>query len=84
MGKKIEELGLSDEEATELGMKLARHLLFIRFFKGRGEWHYAGQGVKLGDAETPIFWYRPEDSETYCVIYGDLSVRDVTPENLPK
>ncbi len=84
MGKKIEELGLSDEEATELGMKLARHLLFIRFFKGQGEWHYAGQGVELGDAETPIFWYRPEDSETYRVIYGDLSVRDVSPENLPK
>lgn len=84
MGKKIEELGLSDEEATELGMKLARHLLFIRFFKGQGEWHYAGQGVKLGDAEAPIFWYRPEGSETYRVIYGDLSVEDVAPENLPK
>jgi len=80
--KKIEELGLSDEEATGLGMKLARHLLFIRFFKGQGEWHYAGQGVKLGDAETPIFWYRPEGSETYRVIYGDLRVEDVAPENL--
>ncbi len=82
MGKKIEELGLSDEEGTELGMKLARHLLFIRFFKGHGEWHYAGQGVKLGDAETPIFWYCPEGSETYRVIYGDLRVEDVAPENL--
>jgi len=84
MTKKIDELGLSDEEETELGMNLARHLLFIRFFKGQGQWHYAGQGVKLGDAEAPIFWYRPEDSETYRVIYGDLSVRDVAPENLPK
>jgi len=84
MGKKIEELGLSDEEGTELGMKLARHLLFIRFFKGQGQWHYAGQGVKLGDADTPIFWYHPEDSETYRVIYGDLRVEDVAPENLPE
>jgi polyisoprenoid-binding protein YceI len=25
-----------------------------------------------------------KDPETYRVIYGDLSVRDVTPENLPK
>ena len=84
MGKKIEELGLSDEEDTELGMKLARHLLFIRFFKGQGQWHYTGQGVKLGDADTPIFWYRPEGSEIYRVIYGDLRVEDVSPENLPK
>jgi len=84
MTKKIDELGLSDEEETELGMNLARHLLFIRFFKGQGQWHYAGQGVKLGDVEKAIFWYRPKGSETYRVIYGDLSVKDVSPENLPK
>jgi len=84
IGKKIEELGLSQEEETELGMKLTRHLLFIRFFKGEGEWHYAGKGVKLGDADTAIFWYQPKDSETYRVIYGDLSVKDVAPEDLPK
>jgi len=84
IAKKIEELGLSKEEETELGMKLTRHLLFIRFFKGEGEWHYAGKGVKLGDADTAIFWYQPEDSETYRVIYGDLSVKDVAPEDLPK
>jgi len=84
IAKKIEELGLSDEEETELGMKLSRHLLFIRFFKGQGRWHYAGNGVKLGDSDTAIFWYRPEGSETYRVIYGDLHVEDVSPENLPE
>ncbi len=82
--KKIEELGLSDEEGTELGMKLSRHLLFIRFFKGQGQWHYEGNGVKLGDADTAIFWYQPENSETWRVIYGDLHVEDVTRENLPQ
>ncbi|MBC8471271.1 MAG: hypothetical protein H8D56_17555 [Planctomycetes bacterium] len=84
MEKKIDELGLAGEAEIELGMKITRHLLFIRFFKGQGQWHYAGNGVKLGDAETAIFWYQPEGAETYRVIYGDLSVRDVAPENLPK
>ena len=84
MVKKTDALGLSKEERTELGMKLSRHLLFIRFFKGQGKWHYAGKGVKLGDVETPIFWYCPMGSETYRVIYGDLSVRDVAPEDLPE
>jgi hypothetical protein len=83
IGKKIGELGLSEKEQGELGMKLAKHLLFIRFFKGEGKWQYEGRGVKLGDANTPIFWYRPKDSKTYRVIYGDLRVEDVTPENLP-
>jgi len=63
-------------------MKLSRHLLFIRFFKGQGEWHYAGSGVKFGEADKAIFWYQPEGSETYRVIYGDLHVEDVAPENL--
>jgi hypothetical protein len=79
----MEELGLSDEEETEQGMKVTRHLLFIRFFKGQGEWHYAGNGVKLGEADKAIFWYQPEGAETYRVIYGDLSVKDVAEEDLP-
>jgi hypothetical protein len=82
--KRVEELGLSEQEQTELGLKLQQHLLFIRFFKGEGKWHYAGKGVKFGEADAAIFWYRPEGSETYRVVYGDLSVKDVAPENLPE
>jgi outer membrane lipoprotein-sorting protein len=48
------------------------------------DWHYAGKGVKLGDANTAIFWYKPRDSKNYRVIYGDLSVKDAAPEELPK
>jgi outer membrane lipoprotein-sorting protein len=48
------------------------------------DWHYAGKGVKFGEAKTPIFWYRPKDAATYRVIYGDLAVKDVAPENLAK
>jgi len=84
IGKKIEEMKLAKEKETELGMNLSKHLLFIRFFKGEGNWQYAGKGVKLGDANKPIFWYRPKDSQTYRVIYGDLRVEDVAPENLPQ
>jgi outer membrane lipoprotein-sorting protein len=46
--------------------------------------HYAGKGVKLGAADTPIFWYRPKDSKTYRVIYADLSVKEAeTPPDVP-
>jgi hypothetical protein len=40
--------------------------------------------VRLGETETPIFWYRPKGSETYHVIYGDLHVENVDPEDLPE
>ncbi len=82
--KQTEELGLSSEEETALGTKLQKYLLFLRFFKGEGKWYYRGQGVKLGQAEVPIFWYRPVGSETYRVIHGDLHGEDVRRENLPE
>jgi hypothetical protein len=78
---KLAESVTSAEEGTQKGMTLAKGMLFEMSLKNQ---QYAGNGVKLGDAETAIFWYQPEGSETYRVIYGDLSVKDVTPENLPK
>jgi hypothetical protein len=59
-------------------------LWFAQKIKVENDWHYVGKNVKLGDAESPVCWYRPKDSEIYHVIYGDLSIKDVTPENLPK
>ncbi|MBA7688505.1 hypothetical protein ES703_96988 [subsurface metagenome] len=78
---KLAESVASPEEGTQKGMTLAKGMLFIMGLKDQ---HYAGKGVKLGDADKAIFWYRPEGSETYRVIYGDLSVKDVAQENLPK
>jgi len=80
----MEKAGLTDEQQASTALKWGQGLLFLRFFKGQGQWHYAGQGVKLGDADSPIFWYQPQDSETWRVIYGDLRVEDVAAENLPK
>jgi hypothetical protein len=84
--EKIGQLDLPEQEKVQLGMRFVRGGLFIQLFelKGEGKWHYAGKGVKLGDAEKAIFWYRPKGSETYRIIYGDLSVRDAAPEDLPE
>jgi hypothetical protein len=49
-----------------------------------GTWRYAGQNVRFGDPATPIFWYQPQGSPTWRVVYADLHVADVAPENLPK
>ncbi|MHC4098955.1 MAG: hypothetical protein ACYSUY_19675 [Planctomycetota bacterium] len=74
----------TEDEKKQHTMKLARGMQFVIMMKPENDWHYAGKGVELGDADTAICWYRPQDSETYRVIYGDLSVKDVAPENLPK
>ncbi len=60
-------------------------MLFHQMLDNGGcDWHYAGAGVKLGDAEKAIFWYQPQGSDTCRVVYGDLNVKDVAPEDLPK
>lgn len=81
---KFDKLTVSDEQKTQLGLKLQKGIMFIRFFKGEGKWCYAGKGVKLGDADTAIFWYRPAGSQTYHVIYGDLSIKDIAEADLPR
>jgi hypothetical protein len=84
MQAKEKEFKFSPEEEAEIGSKIQKHILFLRFFQGQGKWYYRGKGVKLGEADTPIFWYRPKDSATYRVIYGDLHVEDAARENLPE
>ncbi len=49
-----------------------------------GTWRYAGQNVRFGDPATPIFWYQPQGSATWRIVYADLHVADVAPESLPK
>ncbi len=75
---------LQDEQKLELAMKLGPGFIFVQLLKAENDWHYVGENVKLGDSESPVCWYRPEGSKTYRVIYGDLSVKDVAPANLPK
>jgi hypothetical protein len=59
-------------------------MFFLQLLETDGKYHYAGKGVKLGEADKAIFWYRPQEAEKYRVIYGDLHVEQVLSENLPK
>ena len=82
--EKLKGMNIPAEEGTEIGINFGRGMIFHQIINTQGTWHYAGEGVKFGDADTPIFWYQMEGSPTYRVIYGDLHVEDVKPENLPK
>lgn len=89
--QEVEQGKLSKEEAearskargAELQKMIMRLLMFISTRAG-DSWHYAGDGVKLGDGETPVCWYKPEGAALYRVIYGNLGVADLAEEDLPK
>jgi len=75
---------LQDEERLELAMKMQPGFIFVQILRDENDWHYIGRDVKLGDGNSPICWYKPTGSETYRVVYGDLSVKDVSADDLPK
>ncbi len=74
----------SQQQRRTEATQMYRGIMFVTQLPAGSNWRYAGENVKFGAAQTPIFWYQPEGYETYRVIYGDLSVMDVAPEDLPK
>jgi hypothetical protein len=84
---------LKEIKVTKAGLDEATNAWIAKVGKGIGQvWAmppdsdalYSGKGVHLGEAATPIFRYRPQGSKTYRVIYGDLSVKDVEPGEIPR
>jgi hypothetical protein len=64
-------------------MKIARGIGFITTETGE-DWHYAAKGAKIDEKDRPILWYKPKGSQTYRVIYADLTAKDAAADALPK
>ena len=86
MEQKVEALNLPEADAEKLGISYIKGMMFVNLFpvQGNSDLHYAGQSATYGDHETAVVWYKPKDSENYRVIYADLSVKEVTSDQLPK
>jgi outer membrane lipoprotein-sorting protein len=87
----IDEIATSDDETSEgvlaalpIEQKYLQGILFYLSLKPENDPHYVGRGVKLGTPDRPIFWYKPSDAERCRVIYADLSVREMTAEEVKK
>ena len=87
----IQDNNLSDEEVqerllpvSEYWTKAVWYINALRRTQKATDLHYAGAGVQLGDARTAIMWWCLPDASTYRVIYGDLTIGDLTPGELPR
>jgi outer membrane lipoprotein-sorting protein len=74
----------SEEQVKQGAMQMTRGIMFVMKLPDESNWRYAGENVQFGDPATPVFWYKPAGSKTYRVIYGDLTVNNVAPDNLPE
>ena len=72
----------ANPEAVRLIQNTAR--VQILLIKCKGDYGYRPEGVKLGDADKILFWFRRPGSTLYRAIYGDLHAADVTADQLPQ
>lgn len=70
---------VSDEKVQQLmqqSITIGRGFQFVLDLPKSADAHYAGKGVKRGTKDRPIFWYKPEPTGSYHVIFADLSVKE--------
>jgi outer membrane lipoprotein-sorting protein len=77
----------SPDELRKLGMDVAMNVAgFVAFINAvpPDALHYAGRDVRLGTPNRPILWIKQKKGGRCIVIYADLSVKEVSPEEAPK
>jgi outer membrane lipoprotein-sorting protein len=68
-------------EAMRVANLVARVQVFL--LDRKGDYTYKPQGVKLGDADKMLLWYKPKGKDTYRALFGDLHVAEVPADRLP-
>ncbi len=71
------------QKLTEFGTLLGRSQAFLLNIGPENDLQYFG-GAKLNDTDRPLCWYSPDGNLQYKVVYADLSVHDVTKDELPE
>jgi hypothetical protein len=74
--------GKLDPEAMSMLAHLGAITAFLSSMR-KDDYSYLGEGQTVEQKDAIIFWYKKPD-KTYRAIYGDLSVKDITAEELPK
>ena len=73
---------IPDSETFRMIQSVTRFMMATRALKdGFG---YRSNGVKLGDADKILFWYRPDGATSFRALYGDLHGADVAEDKLPE
>jgi hypothetical protein len=71
-----------DDKQMELSAHIGAANPFLMSLPKDG-WDYLGDGVKLGEKNKVVFWYKDPKTNQHRAVYGDLSVKDVAAEDLP-
>ena len=88
--QKIEDADAPPKESQELLGRVSKVLsqqftsVMMLMMQTNETFHYQGKGVKLGDKDTAVLWYKPEGKDKYVVMFGDLHVERMLKKDLPQ
>jgi hypothetical protein len=74
-------IDLAQKHMTE-GNFVPMHEFAAKFTEPRS-FRYLGKGVKLGDGNRIVCFYKPKGARKYRAVYGDLKAKDVNAYDLP-
>ncbi len=72
----------TDPKYIQLVQTVMGGMTFVLQYKD--QYVYRPENIKLGDADKMLLWYKPEGSEKYRVIYGDLHVGELAADQVPE
>ncbi len=81
MPQQAQKTAIPDSETFRTIQALTRFMMATQAL--REKFGYTPDGVKLGDADKILFWYRPDGGTSYRAIFGDLHAADVRADKLP-
>lgn len=58
-------------------------MAFADSFAEARSFRYLGKGIDLGNRDRIVCFYKLNTTKTYRAVYGDLSVKDIEPDELP-
>jgi hypothetical protein len=56
---------------------------FISNHTEADSFRYLGKGIKLGDKDHIVCWYKLKGATNYRAVYGNLTIKDLPPDALP-
>jgi len=72
-----------DEATKAQGRIIVVGSHFVDELEETAVWRYFGSNVRYGDSNAVLLCWRPKDATNWRVIYGDLSVKGVAPDQMP-
>ena len=72
----------TDPKYIQLVQTVMGGMMFV--LQHKDQYVYRPENIKLGEADKMLLWYKPEGSEKYRAIYGDLHVSELAADQVPE